>query len=203
MTTTRRYAARSALPILLIAPAVFALPMRLYAQSRWIFEQTGGLALTTRDLGDAKLGIGYGFEGTLGYRVAGPVAVYAGWSWFRFHSDQSFAGPNVNVDETGIVYGLELDRALGTRPMPALRVRGGLTYERVDLEPAGNGNDLRSDYDLGWGASALLAFPLGEHWRVGPQVYYRSFSPIFAVGSGSVSADLAHVSADVAFTRRF
>ena len=131
------------------------------------------------------------------------MGIYAGWSWFRFHSDQSFAGPDVEVDETGVLYGLQFERALGPHPLPEVRARAGLTYERVDLEPAAGGNGIRSDYDFGWGASMLLAFPLGEHLRLGPAVHYRAFSPTFPVGSGGESADLDHVSMDVAVTWHF
>lgn len=197
-----RHFARCALALTLMAQAAFV-PGPLAAQGAWTLEQNGGVALTTRDLGDASLGLGYGFGGSVGYRFAGPVGLYAGWSWFRFHSDQSFAGPDVEVDETGVVYGLQVEQALGARPLPELRLRGGLTYERVDLEPSGGGNGIRSDYDLGWGASALLAFPIGEHLRIGPGVHYRAYSPFFPVGNGSVSADLDHVSVDVAFAWRF
>jgi hypothetical protein len=192
-----------------IAPTLFSLwsllawPGAGQAQDTWTFEQSGGVALTTQDLGDADLGLGYGFAGTVGYRIAGPFSVYAGWSWFRFHADESFAGPDIEVDRTGFLYGLELRRPVGSRPMLEIQARLGLTYEQVDLEPEGSGDALEAGWEVGWGLGVVVAFRLGEHWRIGPALSYRALSPVFPTEPAQTGTDLTHLSLGVAFARRF
>lgn len=189
-----------------IAPIFLSLlgcPASGHAQDVWTFEQTGGIALTTQDLGDADLGLGYGFAGTVGYRIAGPFSIYAGWSWFRFHADESFAGPDIEVDRTGFLYGLRARRPLGTGPGPEIQAQLGLTYEQVDLEPEGSGDPIEAGWEVGWGLGLVVAFPLGEHWRAGPALQYRALSPVFPTEPVEVGTDLTHLSLELAFARRF
>lgn len=206
LPTTSRTVRPGAVATLCVCLALLgpvASPWSLHAQDVWTFEQTGGIALTTQDLGDADLGLGYGFAGSVGYRIVGPFSVYAGWSWFRFRADESFAGPDIEVDRTGFLYGLEVRRPLGPRPMPEIQARLGLTYEQVDLEPEGSGDPIEAGWEVGWGLGLVVAFPLGEHWRVGPALHYRALSPVFPTQPVQTGTDLTHLSLDIAFSRRF
>ncbi len=168
-----------------------------------MFEQTGGFALATRNLGDADLGLGYGLRGTVAYEAVGPVAVYGGWSWFQFHADESFAGPDLEVDEVAVLYGVQVEHPLGPPPLPRAIGRLGLAYQRVDLESAEGGEPLESGWDTGWTLDVTVAFPLGEHWRAGPALRYKTASPVFGEGVDRRRTDLTHLSLELAFSRRF
>jgi hypothetical protein len=58
----------------------------LFGQSedRWSFEFRSGASYSTKDLGDAELGAGFGFEGTFAYRLMPHLSAYAGWGWNQF-----------------------------------------------------------------------------------------------------------------------
>ncbi len=82
-------------------------------QDRLSLEVRSGVAYATQDLGDADLGAGVGFEATVGYRFMPHLSGYAGWGWGHFAADASFAGPNVDVEETGYTFGLHFMHPLG------------------------------------------------------------------------------------------
>ncbi len=80
------------------------------AQDRWSFEFRPGVNFPTKELGDAELNTGFGLEGTFAYRFMPNVGVYGGWSWNRFSSDNSFAGTDIDFEETGYTMGLQYIR---------------------------------------------------------------------------------------------
>jgi hypothetical protein len=62
----------------MLASLVIAAPGTIEAQDRWQLEIRGGPAWATEDLGAVSLGTGFGFEGSVAYRIQPQVAVYAG-----------------------------------------------------------------------------------------------------------------------------
>lgn len=105
-----------------------------HTQDRWRFEITGGAAFPTEDAGDASLGSGFGFEGTVGYRVQPHLWACAGWDWHRFTGEASFAGADNDFEETGYALGLQFEHPIGRSEQFALRLRAGGTYNHVEVE---------------------------------------------------------------------
>ena len=83
------------------------------AQSRWSVELRGGADFATQDLGDASLKTGFGFEGTAAYRFMPHLSGYAGWGWNQFSADRSFAGTDMQFEETGYTFGLRFLHPIG------------------------------------------------------------------------------------------
>lgn len=174
----------------------------IVAQDRWGFELRAGAAVPTQELGDVDLGTGFGFEGTLDAVLVGGLAAYAGWDWHRFTPDDGFAGPDVDVEETGYALGLRYDRPLGATATPFIRVRAGGTYNHIELE---DDDELAADsgHGVGWEAGAGLGFALGSGWRVIPAARYRSLSRSIEIDAAETDVDLTYVALEVAFSKRF
>src|SRR5688572_7853594 len=98
-------------------------PLSADAQDRWSVEITGDSAFATRNLADAALSTGFGFGGSVGYRFLSHVSTYAGWDWHHFRSDTSFAGPNMDFEETGYAFGLRFEHPIKRERVPALMFR--------------------------------------------------------------------------------
>jgi hypothetical protein len=89
-------------PIVVAALAASVLlPSAVQAQARWSIELRGGAAFATRTLASTELEDGIGLEGTVAYRFMPHAAAYAGWDWLHFSSDHSFAGSDMDFEETG------------------------------------------------------------------------------------------------------
>ncbi len=89
--------------------------------------------MATVKLGDAELEAGMGFEGTLQYNIWKGTSLYAGWGWNKFASDESFAGSNIDFEETGYVMGLRYANNFSDSPV-GLFVRGGAIYNHIEVE---------------------------------------------------------------------
>lgn len=172
------------------------------AQNRWSIElQTSG-AFATQNLADADLGIGFGLEGTLAYRFMPHLSAYAGWGWSRFGSDQSFAGPNMDFEETGYTVGLQFMHPLGNSRLSYYVGAGGV-YNHIECE--NSSGDIIGDtgHGFGWQADAGIAFPLGSSWRLLPSIRYRSLSRDFELGATTTPVDLTYVGLQVGIARTF
>ena len=172
------------------------------AQDRLSVELRSGVAFATQELGDADLGTGFGFEGTVAYRFWPHLAGYAGWGWHRFPADESFAGAEVDVEETGYTFGLQFIHPLGTSPIGYV-VRAGGILNHLEIENDDGDIIADSDHGLGWQVGAGLVLPLGAQWRVMPGVRYRSLSRDVENGEVSTEVDLTYVSVGIGLARSF
>jgi outer membrane protein with beta-barrel domain len=191
-------------PKLLAALTMMAvIPGTTSAQSRWAFEIRGGAAFATQDLADASLGTGFGFEGTIAYRFQPHLSAYAGWDWHRFPADASLAGADSDFDETGYAFGLLFEHPIGNSEALAIELRGGGTYNHMEVE--NSAGDLVTDtgHGLGYEAGAGLALRLNDAWRATPGVRFRSLSRDLEAGGVSTAADLRYVALEVGFSHRF
>ena len=182
---------------------VFTLSLQtVHAQSNLSWEIRAGVDLATQDLGDADLNTGFGFDGILTYQFMEHTSVFGGWGWHRFTSDDSFAGSNMDFEETGYTFGLEFLHLLGNTSMD-FYIRGGGIYNHIEVESSDGDITADSDHGLGWQAEAGLAFNLGNKWMLKPGVRYRSLSRDIEVGNITTDIDLTYFNLAVGITRSF
>jgi long-subunit fatty acid transport protein len=172
------------------------------AQDRWSLEIRSGAAFATQDLGDADLGVGFGFEGTVAYRFMPHLAAYAGWDWCHFSADQSFAGADVDVEETGYAFGLQFVHPLGASSL-AYFIRAGGILNHIEIENDGRDIVADSKQGLGWEVGAGVVLSLGDCWRLAPGVRYRSLSRDIEIGVASTPVDLTYLAVEVGLSRSF
>jgi opacity protein-like surface antigen len=192
----------------IIRTATFALLIAAVpceAQQRWAFEGRAGAAFPTEDLGADALSTGVAFDGTIRYRFMPHLAAYAGWDWVHYLADDSFAGSDIDFEETGYAFGLRYQHPFSGEagPGPAFWIRGGATYDHIELENDAGDTVADSGHGFGWEAGAGLAFDVGTRWSVTPGVRYRSLTRDIDVGTASAQVDLRYITAGVGMAIRF
>ncbi len=193
------------LMVLTIFVALFASQVTL-AQDRWSFEFRPSVNVPTKDLGDADLKTGFGFEGVFAYRFMPHLSVYAGWGWNRFGSDDSFAGSNMDFEETGYTYGLQFIHPIGQTDMSILARAGALSnHIEVENEDGDIIADSGHGYDagFGWQVETGLSIPLSDSWNLMPSLRYRSLPRDLTIDQITTSVDLNYLSVGVGLTKTF
>jgi len=172
------------------------------AQSRWSVEFRAGGAAPTEQLGSADLDLGVGMEVTGAYRLQPHLHLYGGWGRHDFHADESFAGADMDVEQTGYAYGLRFEHPFNESSELAYRVRFGGTYEHLEID-AGGDPVANTDHGVGWEAGTGVIVPMGAAWRLTPGVSYRSLSREIVIGAATTKVELRYVRFDVGLMRRF
>jgi hypothetical protein len=175
------------------------------AQGPWTLDLRAGAALPTQDLGQDEISTGTGFEGSLGYRIMEHVSAYAGWDWHRFAADQSFAGSDVDFEETGYAYGVRFEHPFSGESGggPAYTLRAGGTYNHLEIENSEGDIIADSGHGAGWEVGAGVTFGLNEAWRVSPGARYRSLSSDVELGDTTTDVDLRYVALEIGITWSF
>lgn len=174
----------------------------LYAQNGFSLELRTGADFATQELGDANLNTGFGFDGILTYQFLEHTSVFGGWGWHRFTSDDSFAGSDMDFEETGYTFGLEFLHPLGNTPMD-FYIRGGGIYNHIEVESSDGDITADSDHGLGWQAGAGVAFDIGNRWMLKPGVRYRSLSRDIEIGNTTTDVDLTYFNFAVGISKSF
>jgi len=192
------------LTMVFAAACLIGLAATAHAEKRWGFDlRTGGGP--SQDPDQVAMGAGWGFEGTFQYRFMPHLGAYAGWDWVRFPTDDSFAGTDMDFEETGYVFGLRFEHPfsgeLGTGP--AWWVRAGGTYDHIEIENPDGDIVVDSGHGLGWEAGTGLAFALGTNWSLTPGARYRSLSRDMTISGAVQKVDLSYVLFEVGLTRSF
>jgi hypothetical protein len=166
------------------------------AQKRWSFDLRPGINFATKSLGDANLKTGFGGEGTFAYRFMPHLGVYAGWSWNKFSANQSFAGSNMDFEETGYCFGLQFIHPI-QRSKVSYMVKGGGTYNHIETE--NSAGDIIDDtgHGFGWQLGVGAAIPLGQRFSLVPEVRYRSLARDITISNIKTPVNLNYVSAGV------
>lgn len=192
---------------LLIALAMMCLMMAAVpaqADSRFALELRAG-AGPSQDPNDVALDPGLGFEVLLEYRLMPHLLGYGGWDWHHFGSEQSFAGTDMDFEETGYAFGLRFEHPLGgeTGTGPAWRVRGGATVNHIEIE--NNDGDIVADtgHGLGWEAGAGMTFQVGERWNLTPGLRYRALSRDLTMSGTTTTMDLRYTLIEIGVSRSF
>jgi len=172
------------------------------AQSRISWEIRTGVDFATQELGNADLNTGFGLDGMLSYRFMPHTSVFGGWGWHRFTSDDSFAGANMDFEETGYTFGLEYLHPLGNTPLD-FYLRGGGIYNHIEVENSDGDITANSDHGLGWQIEGGLAFDLGNRWMLKPGIRYRALSRDIEVGNITTDIDLTVFNTSIGISRTF
>jgi opacity protein-like surface antigen len=188
--------------ILFFVIFVFTTSLSLKGQDSWNLEFRGGADYATQDLGDADLDFGIGFEGTMAYSFMPHTAGYIGWSWNHFNTGQSFAGADVDFEETGYTFGLQFVHPLGDTQLSYL-VRAGGLFNHIEAENQDGDIIGDSEHGLGWQVGAGLMIPLGSNWSLTPSVRYRSLPSDIEIGATTTAVDLNYISIGIGMTRSF
>lgn len=173
------------------------------AQDRWALELRASGALATQDVERENHQNGFGFEGTVRYRFMPHLAVYAGWDWTHFTAGESFAGPDMGLEETGYAFGLRFEHPISGGSRTAGWARVGGTYNHLELEDADGEIVSDSGHGLGWEAGAGIAVPFGGRWSLTPGIRYRSLSRDLEIGGTTNPVDLQYVAFELGIARHF
>ncbi|MBU2644352.1 porin family protein [bacterium] len=166
------------------------------AGDRWSLEVRSSIASATQDLGDADLKKGTGLEGSVAYRLAQHVSAYLGWGWTHFSADQSFAGTDVDFEETGYRFGMEYNHPLGNSKSNYMIQAGGI-YNHIETENAKRDITGDSGHGFGWQVGAGLGIPLGDRWHLRPSLRYSSLSREIDIHGNKTAVDLTYLSAGI------
>jgi hypothetical protein len=171
-------------------------------QDKLSVELRPGFNFATKDISDADLQIGFGFEGTIAYKIMPHLAAYTGWSWNHFGADKSFAGTDVCFEETGYSFGLKFIHPIGQYDINYFISAGG-TYNHIEIENKDGDIIIDSGHGFGWQTEAGLLIPLSEKFSLLPSVRYRSLSRDVEIEKVNTSLQLDYISVGVGLSWSF
>lgn len=175
-----------------------------YAQceNRLAFEFTAGPSFATQKLGDVNLKTGMGFEGNLQYLFMQHVSIYAGWGWNRFAAHESFAGNDMDFEETGYLMGLEFKHPLKNSGI-SIFGRGAALYNHIEIENEGGDVIHNTGHGWGWQAAAGVDIPLGKNWSLTPGVKFNALNRDLKISDVNYDLQQNYISARIGFIKRF
>jgi hypothetical protein len=183
--------------LIAVSLAMLTLSSQAEAQDRWAFEVRGGGAFPTQDLGSDDLGTGVGFEATFRYLFSPHLGAYAGWGWTWFNAENSFAGADVDFEETGYTFGLRFEHPFSDGTPVSGWLRAGGIYDHIELEDADGDLVADSEHGLGFEAAVGVALSLGSRWSLTPGVRYSSLSRDVEIGATTTDLDLRYLALEV------
>ena len=190
---------QAVLVVLCLAAAVPA-----HADRQWSLELRAGGG-PSQDPNEAALGPGLGFEGLLEYRLMPHVLGYGGWDWHHFGSDQSFAGTDMDFEETGYAFGLRFEHPFTGEAGagPAWWVRTGVTVNHIEIENPDGDIVGDSGHGLGWEAGTGVTVPVADRWKITPGLRYRALSRDVTVSGATSKVDLSYMLFEIGLSRSF
>lgn len=171
-------------------------------EKRFGFELNGGVSVATNELNETNLNTGFGFEGIFHYRFLPHTGVYGGWGWNSFGADNSFAGNDVNFEETGYILGLQYKRPFGNSPVQYFFRAGGL-YNHIEIENEEGDIIEDSGHGLDWQLAAGIDLPLGNNWSFTPGIKFNSLSREIDWEESTSQLDYNYLTFRVGFLKRF
>lgn len=171
-------------------------------EKRFGVEINGEVSFVTTDLSGANLNTGLGFETILQYRFMPFTSVYGGWGWNQFNADESFAGSDIDFEETGYILGLQFKHPIGKSPVSYF-LRAGALYSHIETE--NNDGDIISDTGHGFGYQVAggIEVSLGKNWSLAPGLKFNSLSGETEFEGENYQLDHRYVSARIGIIKRF
>jgi len=189
----------------LLAIAILALALSSFAQEtekRFGFELSGGASFATSELGGANLQVGFGAEAILHYRFMPHTGIYAGWGYNALSAENSFAGANIDFEETGYVFGLQFKHPVGMSPV-SYYVRAGGLYNHIEIENEAGEITGDTGHGLGWQAAVGVDVPLGRNWSLTPGMKFNSLSREVTIENVTTQLDLNYLQLRVGILKKF
>jgi opacity protein-like surface antigen len=172
------------------------------SEKRFGFELNSGVSLPVSELDNAKLNTGFGFEGILHYRFMPHLGAYAGWGWNRLSADHSFAGEDVDFEETGYVVGLQFMHPIGNSPF-SYYVRGGGLYNHIETENATGEIINDTGHGFGFQLGGGVSYNFGNNWSFAPGIKFSSLRPDADFEGVSRSLDYQYISLRIGIVKQF
>lgn len=171
-------------------------------ENRFGIEINGEVSFVSSDLSGASLNTGMGFETILQYRFMPYTSVYGGWGWINFNADESFAGPDMDFEQTGYILGLQFMRQIGSSPVSYF-ARAGLLYSHIETE--NNDGDIISDtgHGVGYQVAGGIEVAMGKNWSLAPGLKFNSLSGETGIEGVNYQLDHRYVSARIGVVKRF
>jgi opacity protein-like surface antigen len=171
-------------------------------EKRFGVELNSEVSIVSSDLNGANLNTGLGFETIFQYRFMPFTSVYGGWGYTHFNANESFAGTDIDFEQTGYILGLQLKNSIGESPLSYF-VRGGLLYSHIETE--NNDGDIISDtgHGVGFQVAGGLEVALGKNWSLAPSLKYNSLSGETELEGVNHKLELRYVSARLGIVKRF
>lgn len=191
--------------VMLISALCLFIMGATYAQekgNRFGIELNGDVSFVSNELAGASLNTGLGFEGILQYRFMPYTSVYGGWGYSHFSAKESFAGPNVDFEQTGYILGLQVLYPHPNTPVSYF-VRGGMLYSHIETE--NSSGDIISDtgHGIGFQVAGGIEFALGRNWSIAPGVKFNYLSAETGIEGINYQLEHRYVSARVGIIKRF
>lgn len=180
-----------------------SLSIAVYAQdSRFSFELNTGASYATSSPGNADLNIGAGFETIFHYRMMPHVELLGGWGWNKFSANRSFAGNNMDFEETGYIIGLQFKHPL---PITNLQyyIRANALYNHIELEDADGDIIEDTGHGFGWQLAGGLAIPISNRWTLTPGVKFNALSRDLETDTYDLELDQNYISMRLGFVYNF
>lgn len=171
-------------------------------KKRFGIEVNGEVSFVSSDLNGANLNTGLGFETILQYRFMPHTSVYGGWGYIHFNADESFAGSDIDFEQTGYILGLQFLHPIGDTPLSYF-VRAGLLYSHIETED--NEGEILSNtgHGAGFQVAAGMEVQLGNNWSLAPGLKYNSLSAETELSEVDYALDLRYLSARLGLVKRF
>jgi opacity protein-like surface antigen len=172
------------------------------SEKRFGVEINGDVTFVSSDLAGASLNTGLGYEAILQYRFMPFTSVYGGWGYSHFNANESFAGSDVDFEQTGYILGLQFKHPIGNSPVSYF-VRAGMLYSHIETED--NDGDIISDtgHGVGWQAAAGIEVSLGKNWSLAPGLKYNWLAGETEFEGANYQLDHRYVSARIGIIKRF
>lgn len=182
-----------------------AVSMPAFAQkneNRFGIEFNGDVSIVSSDLAGADLNTGLGFETVLHYRFMPLFGIYGGWGWSHFNANESFAGQDIDFEQTGYILGLQCKLPLGSSPV-SYYARAGLLFSHIETED--NQGDIISDtgHGAGWQAATGIEVSMGKNWSLSPGVKFNYLSGETELEGVNYQLDHRYVSVRIGIIKRF
>ena len=170
--------------------------------TKWGFEFNADASIATTKPGGTTLNPGAGFELMFHYRFMEHTGVYAGWGWNRFYADNSFAGKNIDFEETGYLFGVQFKHPLPINNLSYF-VRAGGLYNHIELE--NKDGDIIEDtgHGLGFQVAAGVDIPLSKGWNLTPGIKFNYLDRDLNTNGEKTDLNLNYLSARIGFVKNF
>lgn len=171
-------------------------------EGRFGIEINGEVSIVSSDLNDANLNTGLGFETIIQYRFMPFTSVYGGWGYTHFNANESFAGSDIDFEQTGYILGLQFRNSIDDSPLSYF-LRGGILYSHIEVE--NNAGEIISDtgHGVGFQVAGGIEVALGKNWSLAPNVKFNSLSGETELVGVNYQLDLRYVSARLGIIKRF